>query len=513
MATDLPTQGEGATQDLRNAASDAAAAGAAAGRPDPQARPEGPAHQAPGTLSRSVLGQWLGKVVLGEAWSGGRGLGRRMAMRLLAVLIVLMVAFAVAPVANSLIGYQNKDYTLWYETGRVLLGGGEVYPKDDHLFPFMYPPSCAVMLALGSALGEREMVVVLVVLNGAAWLASILLAVYLATGKVSGQNPLLYVVPTLAVIPFVHDTYLLGQPNLLLLALMLGGFACLRRRWPWGAGTLIGLAAAIKAFPIMALCYLVYRRCWKAALAMTLTVATLLLVAPLPFRGPRNTWDDLKTWTQGMVLKYDSYQIAQRPERCYSFKNHSMIALANRLLRSVPADGESKDGWQVNVADLDFKTVNALIVAAGLGLCLFYVAAMPRADRRTARTDAIEQCMLLLLILMFSPLSFNYFYVWLIYPLALALHLAQAAPRGSRRRVVLAGTFATPLVLLFLTIPFLRVAQAYGNLFFSCLVLLVGLAWEMRSGTKTVPQQSGGPPHVGPRRLAQAAHGLPADRL
>ena len=105
----------------------------------------------------------------------------------------------------------------------------------------------------------------------------------------------------------------------------------------------------------------------------------------------------------------------------------------------------------------------------------------------------------------FSPLSFNYFYVWLIYPLALALHLAQAAPRGSRRRAVLVGTLAAPLVLLFLTIPFLRGAQAYGNLFFSCLVLLFGLGGQLRG--ESAPRAQAGLPHAGPHGLAQAARG------
>ena len=36
------------------------------------------------------------------------------------------------------------------------------------------------------------------------------------------------------------------------------------------------------------------------------------------------------------------------------------------------------------------------------------------------------------------------------------------------------------MVLLALAIPFLREAQAYGNLFFASLLLLVGLGWGMR---------------------------------
>src|SRR6185437_8667867 len=67
--------------------------------------------------------------------------------RMAALLVALMIAFSVAPILNSVLGKQNKDYNLWYWTGRVILGGGEIYPKDPHrLFPFMYPPSCAAML-------------------------------------------------------------------------------------------------------------------------------------------------------------------------------------------------------------------------------------------------------------------------------------------------------------------------------------------------------------------------------
>ena len=120
--------------------------------------------------------------------------------------------------------------------------------------------------------------------------------------------------------------YLLGQPNLLLLCLMLGAFACLRGGRPWSAGALVGLAAGIKAFPVLALGYLVYRRQWKATAATVVTLAALLLVLPMPFRGPAKAWGDLVVWTKGMVLKYDEGQIAQRPS----------AATASRTSRSSP---------------------------------------------------------------------------------------------------------------------------------------------------------------------------------
>jgi hypothetical protein len=344
----------------------------------------------------------------------------------------------------------------------------------------MYPPAAAALLGVASVGGELPLVIGLILINSAAWIAAILLSVYLATGRALRQHPLLYAFPTLCVIPFVHDTYLLGQPNLLLLALMLGAFACLRHGRQGGAGSLIALAAGLKAFPILAVGYLIYRCQWKALGAVAAGLLALLLVLPMAFRSPASAADDLVTWTRGMVLKYDDGGIAQRRTRSLSFKNQSLVALANRLLRPVRANGEARETWKVNVADLDFRAVNAVILASALGLCLFYVRAMPRGARRTEQTDAIEWAMLLIMILFFSPLSFNYFYVWMIYPFAVALRLVLTAPEGSRERRGLLAWLVTAVGVFALALVSLRVAQAYGNLFFAALLLLIGLGVRMR---------------------------------
>src|SRR5262249_43043708 len=73
---------------------------------------------------------------------------------LAATLAVAMIAFSVAPLWNHFHGYQNKDYNLWYWTGRTILEGSGIYPTDHRPFPFMYPPACASMLAIGTIAGE-----------------------------------------------------------------------------------------------------------------------------------------------------------------------------------------------------------------------------------------------------------------------------------------------------------------------------------------------------------------------
>ena len=180
------------------------------------------------------------------------------------------------------------------------------------------------------------------------------------------------------------------------------------------------------------------------------------------------------------------------------------MALAHRFLRDVPADGEKvlsqhvaeqlkgqpvrgmlADGsidlpamltapvegprwdsrledaepalrraWRVNFASLDFRTVTVITLAAMLGLSLVAVAAFPPRPARTPRTDALEFALVTLLIVMFSPLSFNYAYVWLIYPLTVALHGVQTDPaRGPWRKVELAwivAVFSIPSLAVFM---------------------------------------------------------------
>ena len=36
----------------------------------------------------------------------------------------------------------------WFYAGRAYSQGEEIYPKDGRIFPFMYPPSCAALLAI-----------------------------------------------------------------------------------------------------------------------------------------------------------------------------------------------------------------------------------------------------------------------------------------------------------------------------------------------------------------------------
>lgn len=161
---------------------------------------------------------------------------------------IVILGFSFIPVCNYFRGH-TKDYGKLYRIGQIALHNGDIYSKGkSQTFQFMYPPTAAILLAPLSALGLLSMIVIFILIHSTAWVASILLSAHLTTGQALRQHPLLYVVPTVCCIPYVWNIYLLGQPNLLLLACILGAFTCLQLRKEWYAGAFIALAAAIKAF-------------------------------------------------------------------------------------------------------------------------------------------------------------------------------------------------------------------------------------------------------------------------
>jgi hypothetical protein len=399
----------------------------------------------------------------------------------------VLLVFVFVPIWHSVRGHSTKDYWVWYQTGQAVLHGGEVYPDRWHKFPFMYPPPCALFLAPISALGLTGLVVVLALVNATAWICSIVFSVRLATGQKTRAHLFVYLIPSLVMGAHVWGNFLLGQPSLVLLALMLGAFLCLQGKRPWAAGPLIAVAAAIKAFPVMAIAYLIYRRYWTATASLVVTLMFLLIVLPIPFRGFNQAKQDLERWSNGMLFKYDETGVGQRLGRSNSWKNQSIWGVANRLLRHVEYDHkyEPHEPVYANVADLDFNVVNRIILGAALALGLLYLFAMPGASRRNPETDAIEFALLLLLMLVFTPLSFGYLFAWLLYPLTV---VTQRIFDGIGSHPLLAACAGSALALLALSIPFRVTAQTYGNALFATLLLSAGLTVELwRAKRAAVP--------------------------
>ena len=417
-----------------------------------------------------------------------------------APLDVLFLVCCVALTADVLVpeiwgNGKTKDYPLWFWAGQQVLSGGDLYPKDlSKPFEFIYPPLPAVLLALPAWFGKIPLYICLSLLNIVAWwMVGQFSNAMTGSGRIPG--PWLFALPAFVTITFVFDMFDLGQPNLMLLAMMLYGFWLVQHARPWMAGSMFALATAIKVFPVAVLPYLVWRRQWKAVASTLVFLGLFLFVLPAPIRGFEHNAAELKTWYRGMVGSSSEKGFGQRDEQNWSWVNQSIIAMTHRLTRPVNynQDDPSKPPRTMNIVNLDFKTANWVVLAISLAIGLGYIAVMPPASRRTERSDAEELGILFCLMTVASPLARQYYFMWLFFPMTILIHRAAYDPRPA----VKAGTWGLLALaggLLLLSLPlFPNDVQAWGNNLAATIVLVAGLVWHMRH-----------PPHDGTCRLVTA---------
>jgi hypothetical protein len=394
---------------------------------------------------------------------------------------VLLTADVLVP---EIFGHgKTKDYALWYWAGQQVLHGGPLYPSDiiHHQFEFIYPPLPALLLAIPSWFGKIPLYIVLSVLNVVAWWYTGILSNAM-TGSGHKPGPWLEALPALVTVTFVFDMFDLGQPNLVLLAMMLYGFWSLRHQRSWFAGFMFALATAIKVFPIAVLPYLVWRRQWAAVVSMLAFIGILLYVAPAPFRGFERNAAELNTWYQGMVGSSSEKGFGQRDEQNWSWVNQSIIAVTHRLVRPLNYNQEDPDKppRTMNVVDVDYKTANWIVLVISGLLGLGFVAVMPPARKRTARSDAEELGILFCLMTVASPLARQYYFMWLFLPMTVLFHRAAFDARPKVRLGTWLALGAAGILMLLSLPPFPNVIQAWGNNLAATAVLAVALGWHIR---------------------------------
>ena len=391
---------------------------------------------------------------------------------------IVLTAFVLVP---EIWGHgKTKDYPLWYWAGQQVLHGLNLYRTDGQPFDFIYPPLSAVLLAIPAWFGKIPLYLCLCLMNVIAWWLTIL---YVNAMTGSGRTPgmWLFALPGFVTITWVFDMFDLGQPNLVLLALMLYGFWSMQHQRPWMAGGMFALATAIKVFPVAVLPYLVWRRQWAALAGMLVFLGVFLFVVPAPVRGFQSNIAELKTWYQGMVASSSEKGFGQRDEQNWSWVNQSIIAMTHRLTRPINynQDDPTRPVRTMNVVDISFKAANLLVVAISLPIGLGYIAVMPPASRRTEKSDAEEIAILFCLMTVASPLARQYYFMWLIFPMTVLMHRGAYDPRPRVRLWTWLALGAAGLLMLLSFPVFPRDLQAWGNNFAATIIIAGTLVWHI----------------------------------
>jgi len=207
----------------------------------------------------------------------------------------------------------------------------------------------------------------------------------------------------------------LGQGSgLVMLALAIALWGAARERWGV-AGVGLGIATALKLSPVLLVVYLLLRGKTRAVKSAVLTAAALTLTAALVGRP-----DDIFVW-----LRDVSPRVSQGTVSAF---NQSVVGAIARLTASNP-DFSRQAGpgsW--------YLLAYVVWAVAGFGLWRL---------RRGHGLDPLELGILILVLLVAGPLSWDHYYVWALLPLVLIVD----PTRWRGRRTVECSVLVAVLVL------------------------------------------------------------------
>lgn len=173
--------------------------------------------------------------------------------------------------------WEKPDLLMYYVAGQDVLAGRNVYLTGQTYFNFLYTPFSALQFA-PYALFSREVLKWTMTIGS---LVSLLLSTWLSLRFLAYPNTKATIATTVFLSAFllwlepVQQTFEYGQINLILMAIILGGYYVAKQK---PSGLLIGLATAIKLTPAIFIIYLfLTKRSHKAMLAIITIIITILV--------------------------------------------------------------------------------------------------------------------------------------------------------------------------------------------------------------------------------------------
>ena len=324
----------------------------------------------------------------------------------LSALIGILLAFYAARFLVPLLAPQAPradDFQDYLFAAQQIAVGGDPYadfvrnhvPWDWSLSSgYLYPPAFAVTLIPLTWVSNDLAVRIWLFVIQAAVLASLLI-IYRVIGS-PRRAEMLAVVAVLTTFFPLANTVFAGTMNSLLLLLLTGAWACWLRRRDVMTGTVVGVAAIFKLFPLALLPYLVWRRHWKLVAAVSLTGLGGLAVGLVVTSLDHNIYyfrDMLPHLAAGTGYR----------------ENQSLAGFTARICQPSTADAGGSAGWCGRLLDWP--------------LILLLLAIVLRATSRAARSG-LEFALAVSALPLISSVTWSFHLVILILPIALLIRLA-----------------------------------------------------------------------------------------
>lgn len=339
------------------------------------------------------------------------------ARRIQGITLVLAVAVLAAFFVKSVNSIMDKtDGYDFYLAARALWEGND--PREvmmREIGYITYPPSAAILFLPLVPLGLLGYAIAWSALNIAFIILIPFLAMGVITGRARGHPWWTYLVPALVCGRLIENNNGLAQSNVLI------GFGCLlgvywfRFGRPWRAGLAIAAMAAIKVTPGLFGVYFLWKRQWKAAMAMVLGACLFFGLLPAITYGPLAVPDHYLTWIQQTEehFLYSEAGLGYQPGQSIRSTLHHLLTRSSV---------ESNEEYFVNVLDLPTELIDAIVPVFSV-LLLIGLLAVSRSPTvpRSATHQYLEMALVMVTMLLMSPYVRKAHYAMLYPAFALAI--------------------------------------------------------------------------------------------
>lgn len=351
-------------------------------------------------------------------------------LALLALAVVALAAIGAGAVHKQV--RDGNDFPIYWQAARDLWAGRSPYDVTSGLHGYVYLPWFALALGVFAWLP----------LAGAAWCMFALNVLFAASAVRSlsralpraglAHRPWLWFAASVPLLGLVHDNLVLGQANLLLLALLCTAFSAALDGMPAG-GASLGLAAALKMPAAILLLPLARRLRWRPLVTFALAGAAAVLL-PFAVGGPARNMSLLRDWQAKVVAPAAAGTL--QGSRTIDQSPHATL---RRLLVDQPATGTR----HINVASLDpaaFARVSRGVAIALLALYALVWFAAPASGTRMAL--AIDLALGACAMVQVSGFNLKAQFVVLLLPAWVAATRAAARPAAAERALLVVAALS-----------------------------------------------------------------------
>lgn len=364
-----------------------------------------------------------------------------------------LLGFAISAASRS-----QSDLIIYRNAGIHAAHAGQIYNFQDPS-PFQYAPIYAVAFIPLGFLPLRAAQLLWFLLSMALALPAMILGTSrLLFGRGFALRWELIVIPVLLCVRFIHPNFDHGQINLLLLAMIVWGFALANESHSVAGGALLAASVLGKPFGMPVILYLIARRRIRFIVSL-LFFAIVLLWLPSVFVGSGYALHETTEYIRSLTTR-----VPNLSHDLYNKYNQSAAAIAVRLF----ATTKQRTGLlsQSAAATLGF----AFQCVLTLGVIVWILL---RRGRTTAENARLSLAALFCAAAAFSPVSWIEYYMMLEVPYMALVFIAGSSEEADRSRARAAQVVLAGSLIVNLGTRFFEAALYYGAAYFGSLIVLV----------------------------------------